>query len=61
MNNKLEEVETLLRESKVADAIKNVAFAFAQLIDDYESRKGEQYGCFALFSDGSYIPTLIST
>ena len=61
VKNKLKEAETMIGESKVADAIENVAFAFAQLIDDYESRKSEQYGCSALFSDGSYMPTLIST
>jgi len=61
IKNKLKEAENMLREGRVDDALENVAFTFAQLIDDYESRKSEQYGRSALFSDESYIPTFLST
>jgi hypothetical protein len=59
--NELKEAETMLRESRVEDALENVAFAFAQLIDDYESRKSEQYGHSTLFSAKSCISTICST
>lgn len=37
--NNLKEAEKHLKEKKIEDALDKVALAFAQLIDDYESRK----------------------
>jgi hypothetical protein len=37
--NNLKEAEKHLKENKIEDALDKVALAFAQLIDDYESRK----------------------
>jgi hypothetical protein len=40
----LEEAENLLRQNNIEDSISKVALAFAQLVDDYESRKINEYG-----------------
>jgi len=42
--NYLQESENLLKEGKIEDALDKVALAFAVMIDDYESRKRDEYG-----------------
>jgi hypothetical protein len=40
----LTNAETLLKQSKLKEALENVAVAFAQLIDDYEDKKKDEFG-----------------
>lgn len=42
--NNLKKAEEMLKEDKIEDALDKVALAFAQLIDDYESRKMDEFG-----------------
>lgn len=42
--NTLIKAEELLKAEKIEDALDNVALAFAQIIDDYESRKRDRFG-----------------
>lgn len=40
----LEEAQEKINENKIEDSLDKVALAFAHLIDDYESRKRDEYG-----------------
>jgi hypothetical protein len=42
--NCLKEAEELLKQDKIEDSLDKIALAFAQLIDDYESRKEDEFG-----------------
>ena len=42
--NSLEEAQKMLKENKIEDSLDKVALAFAQLIDDYESKKRDEFG-----------------
>lgn len=42
--NNLKESKQLLEDNKIEDSLDKVAIAFAQLIDDYESRKKGRFG-----------------
>jgi len=42
--NNLKEAARLLKQNKIEESLDKVALAFAQLIDDYESRKRGQFG-----------------
>lgn len=42
--NTLREAQRLLREDKIEEVLDNTAIAFAQLIDDYENRKKNEFG-----------------
>ncbi len=42
--NSLIKAEELLKAEKIEDVLDNVALAFAQIIDDYESRKRDKFG-----------------
>jgi len=42
--NNLKEAALLLKQNKIEESLDKVALAFAHLIDDYESRKREQFG-----------------
>ena len=42
--NTLREAQRLLREDKIEEVLDNTAIAFAQLIDDYENRKKDEFG-----------------
>ena len=44
VKNNLKVAEGFLKENKVEEALDKIALAFAQLIDDYESRKIGRYG-----------------
>jgi len=44
VKNNLKDAEKALKENKIEEALGKVAIAFAQLIDDYESRKRGRYG-----------------
>jgi hypothetical protein len=42
--NSLKEAEKNLKEKQIEDSLDKVALGFAQLIDDYESRKTDEFG-----------------
>lgn len=44
VKNNLKDAEEFLKENKIEESLDKVALAFAQLIDDYESRKIGRYG-----------------
>ena len=48
--NSLKEAQKMLKENKIEDSFDKVALAFAQLIDDYESRKVDEFGRSPFFS-----------
>ena len=42
--NNLKVAKILLKEDRIEDSLDKIALAFAQLIDDYESRKRDEFG-----------------
>ena len=44
VKNNVKDAEEFLKENKIEESLDKVALAFAQLIDDYESRKTGRYG-----------------
>jgi hypothetical protein len=50
--NYLKEAEELLKQGKIEDSLNRIALAFAQLIDDYESRKMDEFGRSPFFFGG---------
>jgi len=55
VKNNLKDAEEFLKENKTEESLDKVALAFAQLIDDYESRKIGRYGRSPFFFGESMI------
>jgi len=51
--NSLKEAQNILNDGKIEESLDKVALAFAQLIDDYESRKRDRFGRSPFFFGAS--------
>ena len=52
----LKEAEENLKGKRIEDSLDNAALAFAQLVDDYESRKTDEFGRSPFFFGESMFP-----